>query len=131
MASGVQVSDECKAVYDKIKAKKDFRYVVFRINGEKTIDVEVTGKRESATYQEFLEHMQVKESNGDKSCRYGLYDFQYTHQCQGTQGGIKEKLFLMLWCPDDAKVKLKMLYSSSFDALKRALVGVGKYIQVR
>ena len=42
-ASGVQVSDECKAVYDKIKAKKDFRYVVFRINGEKTIDVEVTG----------------------------------------------------------------------------------------
>lgn len=44
--------------------------------------------------------------------------------------GKKEKLFLMSWCPDDAKVKKKMLYSSSFDALKKALVGVAKYIQV-
>jgi len=35
----------------------------------------------------------------------------------------------MLWCPDDSKVKLKMMYSSSFDALKKALVGVRKYIQ--
>lgn len=54
----------------------------------------------------------------------------------------------MLWCPDTAKVKKKMLYSrfvllfcwyrliiwwdvisSSFDALKKSLVGVHKYIQ--
>lgn len=43
----------------------------------------------------------------------------------------KQKLFLMSWCPDTAKIKKKMLYSSSFDALKHALEGVGKYIQVR
>ena len=30
-----------------------------------------------------------------------------------------------------AKIKKKMLYSSSFDALKKCLVGVQKYIQVR
>ncbi|VVC94550.1 unnamed protein product [Leptidea sinapis] len=41
----------------------------------------------------------------------------------------KQKLFLMSWCPDTAKVKKKMLYSSSFDALKKSLVGVQKYIQ--
>lgn len=35
----------------------------------------------------------------------------------------------MSWCPDTAKVKKKMLYSSSFDALKKSLVGVQKYIQ--
>ena len=29
-----------------------------------------------------------------------------------------------------AKIKKKMLYSSSFDALKKALVGVQKFIQV-
>ena len=29
-----------------------------------------------------------------------------------------------------AKIKKKMLYSSSFDALKKSLVGVHKYIQV-
>ncbi|UYV64343.1 DSTN [Cordylochernes scorpioides] len=32
-------------------------------------------------------------------------------------------------CPEAAKVKQKMLYSSSYDALKKALVGVYKYIQ--
>ena len=42
-----------------------------------------------------------------------------------------KKLFLMLWCPDSAKIKKKMLYSSSFDAIKKALVGVQKYIQVQ
>ena len=36
----------------------------------------------------------------------------------------------MCWCPDTAKIKKKMLYSSSFDALKSALDGIGKYIQV-
>lgn len=47
------------------------------------------------------------------------------------QASKKQKLFLMLWCPDTAKVKKKMLYSSSFDALKKSLVGVQKYIQVQ
>ena len=42
----------------------------------------------------------------------------------------RSKLILMIWCPDTAKIKKKMIYSSSFDALKHALVGIGKYIQV-
>ena len=63
--------------------------------------------------------------------RYGLYDFEYEHQCQGTtESSKKQKLFLMAWCPDSAKIKKKMLYSSSFDALKKSLVGVHKFIQV-
>ena len=58
-------------------------------------------------------------------------DFEYEHQCQGTtEVSKKQKLFLMSWCPDTARIKKKMLYSSSFDALKKALVGVHKYIQV-
>ena len=33
--------------------------------------------------------------------RYGLYDFEYEHQCQGTtDSSKKQKLFLMSWCPD-------------------------------
>ena len=68
---------------------------------------------------------------GESECRYGLYDFEYEHQCQGTtEVSKKQKLFLMSWCPDTARIKKKMLYSSSFDALKKALVGVHKYIQV-
>jgi cofilin len=128
MASGVTVKDECKQVFEKIKAKKDYRFVVFHIEGEKHIAVESTGGRDEP-YDSFLDKLKVIGASGEKECRYGLFDFEYTHQCQGTQEGKKEKLFLMLWCPDDAKVKKKMLYSSSFDALKKALVGVAKYIQ--
>lgn len=36
----------------------------------------------------------------------------------------------MSWCPETAGVKKKMLYSSSVDALRKALVGVQKFIQV-
>ena len=48
-----------------------------------------------------------------------------------TESSKKQKLFLMNWCPDSAKIKKKMLYASSFDNLKKALVGVHKFIQVR
>ncbi|KAG8234194.1 hypothetical protein J437_LFUL007354 [Ladona fulva] len=188
MASGVTVSDVCKTTYEEIKKDKKHRYVIFFIRDEKQIDVEVIGDR-NATYDQFLEDLQ---KGGTGECRYGLFDFEYTHQCQGTSENYilstflgdddeasrinqmlleleeraeeldkmrtstissisyindrnrkknveeaekaimaskKQKLFLMSWCPDTAKVKKKMLYSSSFDALKKSLVGVQKYIQ--
>ncbi|KAF4520735.1 hypothetical protein B566_EDAN004855 [Ephemera danica] len=126
IASGVTVSDVCKTTYEEIKKDKKHRYVVFFIRDEKQIDVEVIGDR-NASYDQFLEDLQ---KGGTGECRYGLFDFEYTHQCQGTsEASKKQKLFLMSWCPDTAKVKKKMLYSSSFDALKKSLVGVQKYIQ--
>ncbi len=87
-----------------------------------------TGSRDSS-YDAYLQDLM---SCGPDDCRYGLFDFEYAHQCQGTaETTKKEKLLLMSWCPDTAKIKKKMLYSSSFDALKKCLVGVQKYIQVR
>ncbi|XP_068624303.1 uncharacterized protein tsr isoform X2 [Battus philenor] len=125
-ASGVTVSDACKTTYEEIKKDKKHRYVVFYIRDEKQIDVETIGER-NAEYDQFLEDLQ---KGGTGECRYGLFDFEYTHQCQGTsEASKKQKLFLMSWCPDTAKVKKKMLYSSSFDALKKSLVGVQKCIQ--
>jgi len=126
MASGVAVSQECKNAFDEVKQKKLHRYVVFVIEDEKTIKVETVGNRD-ATYDDFLTDL---TKSGEGECRYALYDFEYLHQCEGTaETSKKQKLFLMSWCPDTAKIKKKMLYSSSFDAIKKALVGVGKYIQ--
>merc|ERR1712211_178432 len=67
--------------------------------------------------------------NDAEDCRYGLYDYDYQFSPDGTESTFKSKLFLMSWCPDGAKIKKKMLYSSSFDTLKRAFVGVHKVIQ--
>lgn len=79
-ASGVTVADICKTTYEEIKKDKKHRYVIFYIKDEKQIDVEVIGPRD-ATYDAFLEDLQ---KGGSGECRYGLFDFEYTHQCQGT-----------------------------------------------
>jgi len=126
MASGVQVADACHQAFIDIKKAKKYRYIIFFIKDEKVIDIETYGERDKE-YKHFLEHL---DNLGPDECRYGLYDFEYKHQCQGTSDiSTKQKLFLMSWCPDTARIKKKMLYSSSFDALKHALEGIGKFIQ--
>jgi len=82
MASGVTVADGCKTTYEEIKKDKKHRYVIFYIKGDKQIDVEVVGGRD-ASYDEFLRDLQ-KKGTEPIECRYGLFDFEYTHQCQGT-----------------------------------------------
>lgn len=124
-ASGVKVSDEIQQAYTDIKKSKKYRYIIFHIKDDKEICIETYGDRD-ASYDDYLQHL---SNVGPEQCRYGLYDFEYEHACQGTSDTKKQKLFLMSWCPDTAKIKKKMLYSSSFDALKQALEGVGKYIQ--
>jgi len=125
MASGVTVSDEVLSKFQLIKKGKSMRYVIYHIKDEKIIDIEKVGDRE-ASYDDYLNDL---TSSGQDECRYGLYDIEYEHTCQGTSDQKKQKLFLMCWCPDTAKIKKKMLYSSSFDALKSALDGIGKFIQ--
>jgi len=127
MASGVQVSKCCKDAYDEVKKDKKNRYIIFVIEDEKMIKVEKVGARD-ATYDDYTEDL---TKHGDTECRYGLYDYEYENQCEGIADASqkKQRLFLMIWCPDTAKIKKKMLYSSSFDAIKKALVGVHKYIQ--
>ena len=89
--------------------------------------ISLSGTRDES-YDTFLADIM---SCGPEDCRYGLFDFEYRHQCEGTnEKSKKEKLLLMTWCPDTAKIKKKMLYSSSFDALKKCLVGSITYIQV-
>ena len=127
MSSGLAVDDQCRTIFEAIKTKKIFRYCVFYIKDERFITVEMTGDPQ-ASYQDFLQDLQRE---GDRSCRYGLYDFEYQHQCQGTlETSTKQKLILMLMCPDSAMIKDKMLYASSFQALKKSLVGVHKCVQV-
>jgi len=126
MASGVTVKDECVTAFEDVKKNKTYRYIVLRILDESIIDIEKLGDRD-ATYDDYLKHL---TSLGENECRYGVFDFEYVHQPEGTTDSIpKQKLILMTWCPDTAKIKKKMLYSSSFDALKRKFKGVSKYIQ--
>merc|ERR1739838_1038954 len=124
--SGVKLTEGCMLTYQDIQKSKKHRYAVLVIR-EGQIDVETVGARDSS-FAEFLVDLHKKEGEGE-DCRYGLYDYEYTFSPDGTESTFKSKLFLMSWCPDGAKIKKKMLYSSSFDTLKRAFVGVHKVIQ--
>lgn len=127
MSSGVTVSAEAKTVYEEVKKDKKYRYIIYHIKDEKVIDVESTGAR-NASYSDFLEELQKFKAE----CRYCVFDFPANIPVEG--GGEKtnmsvDRLILMTWCPEGSKIKQKMLYSSSYDALKKALVGVYKYVQ--
>merc|ERR1712002_468807 len=101
-ASGVSVKDECVTVFEDVKKNKSYRFIIFKIIDEKVIDIEKLGDRD-ASYDDYLAHL---TSLGENECRYGCFDFEYVHQPEGTTDSIpKQKLILMTWCPDTAKIK--------------------------
>jgi len=124
--SGVELDAECKVVYDEVQSKKKHRYVTFMIDGGK-IKIDKIGDREN-NYDQFLEDLFVKDGDAD-DCRYAIYDYEYVVHSQGTEPSNRSRLFLVSWCPDSARIKKKMVYSASFDSLKKAFTGVQKIIQ--
>ena len=41
-----------------------------------------------------------------------MYDYEYQYNPEGAGAQVKQKLFLLCWCPDTAAIKKKMLYAS-------------------
>jgi len=60
-----------------------------------------------------------------KEGRYAVYDFDYTTN----EGQKRNKLLLIVWAPDDAPIKEKMLYASSKAALKAKINGIQFEVQ--
>jgi cofilin len=123
MASGVSVHPECVELFNDIKLKHNHRYLVYALTDDlRQIRVLKTAPV-TATYDEFVEDL--KEAEEKRECRYGVFDAEYELQ----NGEKRSKLVFFLWSPDSSKVKQKMVYTSSKDALRKALVGVGKDLQ--
>jgi len=70
------------------------------------------------TFDEFVAMLPADD------CRYAVFDMAFTT----TDGRPGNKLVSIAWAPDTAKVKAKMVYAGSKDALTRALVGVSTKI---
>jgi len=73
----------------------------------------------NSTYDDFVASLPTND------CRYAVYDFEY----QAEDGGTRNKIMFVVWAPDSAKIKAKMLYASSKDAVRKKLVGVGVEVQ--
>lgn len=109
--SGVTTTDDCLARFEQLKKAKSSRFIIFTIKDSKVIDVAAEGPRESK-YEDFL--ALVKK---DEPC-YAVFDFETE-----TDDGLRGKLVFISWIPDIAKVRPKMLYASSKDALKTKIEG--------
>eukprot|EP00245_Coleochaete_scutata_P010736 TRINITY_DN3849_c0_g1_i1.p2 TRINITY_DN3849_c0_g1~~TRINITY_DN3849_c0_g1_i1.p2 ORF type:complete len:139 (+),score=24.21 TRINITY_DN3849_c0_g1_i1:115-531(+) len=111
-SSGMAVADDCKLLFQELKKKKAFRYIIYKIDGQKVV-IDRTGVPASS-YDEFTSHLP------EADCRYAVFDYDFTtaDNCQ------KSKIFFIAWSPDISPVKSKMTYASSKDRFRRELDGV-------
>ncbi|KAI5800203.1 hypothetical protein DFH27DRAFT_72899 [Peziza echinospora] len=115
--SGVGLAPNVVPIFDELKARKH-KYIIYKLNGNNTtIEVEKTSS--DSNYEQFIADLP------ENDCRFAVYDIEYELGDEGK----RSKICLITWSPDDAKVKSKMVYASSKDALHRALTGVAFVIQ--
>jgi len=118
MSSGVAVSDQVLQKYQELKLGHSLRYALFKLNDTQTEVVVDSTAAPGATYEEFVKALPPND------CRYAVFDFEYEQE-----GGARNKILFVVWAPDSAKIKSKMLYASSKDSVRKKLVGVGVEIQ--
>ncbi|KAB8201786.1 hypothetical protein BDV34DRAFT_202044 [Aspergillus parasiticus] len=115
MASGVGVNDDCLTKFLEIKLQQKYRYVIYKMSADyKEIVVDKTGSIDS-TYDNFMEDL------SEHDCRWVVYDFVPKLD----EDSQRRKLVFISWCPDDARIKSKMMQASSKDTLRRKLIGIG------
>ncbi|KZV21814.1 actin-depolymerizing factor 10-like, partial [Dorcoceras hygrometricum] len=134
-ASGIAVNDECKLRFLELKAKRNHRYLVFKIDYTvQQVTIEKIGSHDE-THQDFTESLPADD------CRYAVFDYDFTTD----ENCHKSKIFFVAWSvlthththtqyildlsPDTAKVRTKMLYASSKDRFKRELEGIQVELQ--
>ncbi|KAJ7730999.1 actin depolymerizing factor [Mycena maculata] len=118
MSSGVTVDSNCLNEFSALKLKKQYKYIVFGLNKDNT-EIVVEKKSDSQNYEDFLADLP------EAHCRWAVYDLEFEKE----GAGKRNKLIFFSWAPDDAKVKDKMVFASSKDALRRSLVGIHVEIQ--
>ncbi|CAH1432427.1 unnamed protein product [Lactuca virosa] len=118
-ASGMAVHNECKLKFLELKAKRSFRFIVFKIEEkQKQVIVEKVGDP-TQRHEDFAACLP------DSECRYAVFDYDFVTQenCQ------KSRIFFIAWSPDTARVRSKMIYASSKDRFKRELDGIQVELQ--
>ena len=118
MSSGVTASDEVVTTFNDIKMGHKHKYAIFKISDDLSSVVLETTSSE-ASWESFTSALP------QNSCRYVVYDFDF----KSDDGRDMSKILFIVWAPDSAKIKEKMLITSSKDAVKKKLVGIGKEVQ--
>lgn len=124
--SGVKIDPNCVDAYLKVKNNKT-KCCVFKISDDmKSIEIvsesELKFKRGQQDPEQFK---QFKDFFPEDNCRYAV--FHAIIALEGSDGikAERDRIVFISWAPDTAKIKSKMLHSSSKDAIKKAFEGIG------
>ncbi|KAJ1455042.1 hypothetical protein M885DRAFT_520976 [Pelagophyceae sp. CCMP2097] len=113
MSTGITVSDAVIAKFDAFKLKKvgDVKYITMVIN--KTEVVLESEYPKSMSMEDFMNTL-------ENAPKFVLIDHEY----KTNDGRDADKICLVSWIPDTAKVKDKMVASGTKEAVKSALTGI-------
>lgn len=134
MASGCAVSDVCKSVWLELKEKKKLRFISFKVNDKFTMvnpdsdewqiprNPELKDDPENDTKEALKAVKALLVADKDASQpRWIIGDFDFsTNEATSRSTG---KLIMIKWCPDGAKVKARMVFSSSTQGFIKATCG--------
>jgi len=81
------VNDDCLALFQELKLKKKYKYIIFGLNEGKTEIIPLKNST-SVDYEEFLVDLPEKE------CRWAVYDFEFEKE----DAGKRNKIIFYQWC---------------------------------
>ena len=137
------MSDDCLSTYQSLKLRKKPKYIIFKLDDSRT-EIVVDKSSESSDYDDFIADLP------EDQCRWAVYDFEFEKEGVGKRNKLcfftwsvafvqchcslvliqaASRHFIDIRAPDNAKIKEKMVYASSKDALRRSLVGIAVEIQ--
>ena len=124
--TGVKPDDSCASSFEALKSKKESRYIIYTITADgKHISMTSKAPPVGSCEEDFTKFSALLKGEYASKCCYAVFDFDWTAE----DGHDAQKIMFVLWSPEGAKVKDKMMTTGSKDALKRALVGVGQDFQ--
>ncbi|XP_052810201.1 uncharacterized protein LOC128238378 [Mya arenaria] len=133
MSSGISPNSDCSAKWDELMQKRLHSYIVYKISDDaKQIEVDRCGEKksvkgkggddEATDFQDYDDMIEYIKSLGEKECRYIVFD------CDFSNTKLNKVLFI-LWCPDTANIKNKMVYTASQKGLCEKLTGAKTMVQ--
>lgn len=111
MASGIAINPLVQSSFEKLN-KREHSVLVLKINDPMT-EVSVEKAFAATDSDPETEWKDFVQTVPEKDCRYIVTDFRWKE----TPTVTKSKIILILWSPDYAPIKSKMIYASSQEAV--------------
>mmetsp|Transcript_44756 Transcript_44756/g.43346 ORF Transcript_44756/g.43346 Transcript_44756/m.43346 type:complete len:139 (+) Transcript_44756:3-419(+) len=120
VSADLGIDDSCFEEFTALRMKQAYRFIIFRINDEKTtVQIEKLGDRHS-TFDHFKDLMPKDQA------RYAVYEFEFTTSDNRKQS----KTFFFFYAPDICDPKTKFIYAATKDAMNKRLSPISKAVGI-